>query len=201
MKRSRATALVEDLLGNLTSSEWPIPLVESVSVFGSYARGALEPADVDIAVDFHRDERWTRHFVHCMSYSKNPFTVFTRALRGNTRSVSIIFEPQNYPDIPMTLLWQKGEAVETALERLRAIPADPDAGRAPRDGMLPCFAGIDKWVPRPVREEIACLVEDGVITVEQLTLADNVVTDLSVKRIIDSLGSRRVRCAAPHWRQ
>ncbi|ROP48015.1 hypothetical protein EDD94_7746 [Streptomyces sp. PanSC9] len=36
---------------------WPLTLVDELYLFGSYARGALEPHDVDIAVDFHRDER------------------------------------------------------------------------------------------------------------------------------------------------
>lgn len=186
MKRRRATALLEDLLQKLVTDEWPVHLVDSVYVFGSYARGALDPADVDVAVDFRRDDRWTSHFVHCMSYGKNPYVVFTRALRGNTRSVSIIFEPQSYEDIPMTLLWQRGESIDTARERLHAISADPGAGRAPRHGMLPCFDGLDKWVPRPVREEIAGLVEEEVISVEQLTLEDGLVRDTSIGGIIDS---------------
>ncbi|WP_410589514.1 nucleotidyltransferase domain-containing protein [Amycolatopsis sp. lyj-23] len=163
-----------------------MPLVQSIYVFGSYARGALEPADVDIAVDFSRDRRWTSHFVHCMSYGKNPYVVFNKALRGNSRSVSIIFEPQSYEDIPMTLLWQRGESIDTALERLHAIPADPAAGRAPRHGMLPCFDGLDEWIPRPVREEVAGLVEDEVVTVEQLTLVDKAVVDPTISELIES---------------
>lgn len=187
MKRSRATALVEELLQNLTKDEWPVPLVNSVYVFGSYARGALEPADVDIAVDFRRDDRWTRHFVHCMSYSKNPYVVFNKALRGTARSVSIIFDPhQSYEGIPLNLLWQRGDHIDTALERLRAIPADPAAGRAPRHAMLPCFDGLDEWLPRPVREEIAGLIENDVVIVEQITLDDGVVTNPSISDLIDS---------------
>jgi hypothetical protein len=208
MKRSRATALLEELLRNLAKDEWPVPLVNSVYVFGSYARGALEPADVDVAVDFRRDERWTRHFVRCMSYSKNPYVVFNKALRGNARSVSIIFDPQrSYEDIPMTLLWQRGEPIDAALVRLRAISPDPTAGRAPRDAMLPCFDGLDSWVPRPVREEIAGLVEDEVVVVEQLTLDDGVVVDPEISHLIDSRWietsplRRAARAAVTHLEQ
>ncbi|MEU4351798.1 nucleotidyltransferase domain-containing protein [Streptomyces sp. NPDC023838] len=34
-----------------------------VYVFGSFARGALEPNDVDLAVDFSQDERMRQRFV------------------------------------------------------------------------------------------------------------------------------------------
>ncbi|MGW1364895.1 nucleotidyltransferase domain-containing protein [Streptomyces chartreusis] len=34
-----------------------LTLVDELCLFGSHARGALEPHDVDIAVDFHHDER------------------------------------------------------------------------------------------------------------------------------------------------
>jgi hypothetical protein len=208
MKRSRATALVEGLLQNLTKDEWPVPLVNTVYLFGSYARGALEPADVDVAVDFRRDDRWSRHFVRCMSYGKNPYVVFNKALRGNTRSVSIVFDPhQSYGDIPMTLLWQRGEPLDTALERLHAISADPDAGRAPRDAMLPCFEGLDEWVPRPLREELAVLVEDDVVAIEQVLLADGTVENQPISDLIDSRWTetsplrRAARAAVRHLEQ
>ncbi|WP_159043405.1 nucleotidyltransferase domain-containing protein [Streptomyces sp. NBRC 110028] len=48
MKRERATQLLTDMLGRLEASGWPLDLVDEVYVFGSYARGALEPADVDV---------------------------------------------------------------------------------------------------------------------------------------------------------
>ncbi|WP_254708112.1 nucleotidyltransferase domain-containing protein [Streptomyces lunaelactis] len=42
---------------------WPLELVDAVYVFGSYARGALEPGDVDVAVDFRQDERMKQRTV------------------------------------------------------------------------------------------------------------------------------------------
>lgn len=58
MKRAHATALLEELLHQAMATDWPASLVEQVHVFGSYARGAVEPRDLDVAVDFDRsDER------------------------------------------------------------------------------------------------------------------------------------------------
>jgi predicted nucleotidyltransferase len=60
MKRDRATELLEGLLRRVSKGAgWPLEVVESVRVFGSYARGALEPGDVDVAVDLNRQHtRW-----------------------------------------------------------------------------------------------------------------------------------------------
>jgi len=52
LKRDRATQLLEEILGHLvTGGEW-LDLVDDVYVFGSYARGAPEPGDIDIAVEY-----------------------------------------------------------------------------------------------------------------------------------------------------
>lgn len=183
MKREQATALVDELLRRAQGSEWPIELVRTVYVFGSYARGALEPGDVDIAVDIDRsNDRWRSHFIYSMSYGQDPYTALRVALRGRSRSVSILFDPHSgHDDVPMTVLWQRGESLDVALARLRAIPPDPTAGRAPRDAMLPCFDGLDKWLPRYLRQELEALIDNQVITVEQITLADAEPHDLSVR--------------------
>lgn len=182
MKRKQATALVDDLLRRAQGTEWPLELVRTVYVFGSYARGALEPGDVDIAVDIDRDnDRWRSHFIHSMSYGQDPYTALRVALRGRSRSVSILFEPHSgHDDVPMTMLWQRGESLDSALASLHAVQPDSTAGRAPRDAMLPCFDGLDKWIPRFLRQELEVLIEDQVITVEQITLADAEPHDLSI---------------------
>ncbi|GHC34100.1 MULTISPECIES: hypothetical protein [Streptomyces] len=43
MKRARATLLLNDMLDRLEEGKWPLDLVDEIPVFGSYARGALEP--------------------------------------------------------------------------------------------------------------------------------------------------------------
>lgn len=58
MKRERATRLLADMITRLEGGAWPLGLVEEVYVFGSYARGALEPNDVDVVIEHGTDERW-----------------------------------------------------------------------------------------------------------------------------------------------
>jgi hypothetical protein len=54
MRRQRAVALVEQFLRELDAAqdEWPVRVVTEVYVFGSFARGAIEPGDVDIDVEY-----------------------------------------------------------------------------------------------------------------------------------------------------
>jgi hypothetical protein len=198
LKRERATALLEKLLQHAVSDVWPASLVEAVYLFGSYARGAVEPGDLDIAVDLRRDERWTNHFIRSMDYGRDPYTVLRQALRGRSRGVSILFNRDGHDDVPMTLLWQRSEPLDLALERAGAIAVDPAAGRAPRDAMLPCFDALDHWIPRFVREEIKDLIDDHIISVEQITLVDADIADPWVRRIIQrrwSDGSPLLRAA------
>jgi hypothetical protein len=85
----------------------------------------------------------------------------------------------------MTLLWKRGEPLERALERVRGLPVEPTAGRAPRDAMLACFEGLDHWLPRMVREELKELIDDGIIVVEQVILDAVEVSDPWVRDVID----------------
>lgn len=59
MKRERALLLLENTLRALDEgqAEWPMSMVTELYVFGSFARGALEPHDVDIDVEFKPDWR------------------------------------------------------------------------------------------------------------------------------------------------
>lgn len=75
----------------------------------------------------------------------------------------------------MTLLWRKGDPLPAALERLHCIQPDPAAGRAPRDAILPQFEGLDQWIPRHIREALRTAVNDELITLERVILADGEV--------------------------
>lgn len=53
MKRSEATRRIDVLLSRVADGEGRyLPRVQEVRVFGSYAGGALEVGDVDVAVEF-----------------------------------------------------------------------------------------------------------------------------------------------------
>jgi hypothetical protein len=87
VERIKATTLVEDMLQRLEhADEWPLDIVREVHVFGSYARGAEQPGDVDLAVDLdHTDQRWGHHLIACLSSGRDPYTAIRMALVGRRR--------------------------------------------------------------------------------------------------------------------
>ena len=188
VNRQRATQLAEQLLRNLDThrQEWPVSIITAVYVFGSYARGATDPHDLDIDVEVHRqDEEFLSHFVTCLSSGRNPYSIIQRALVGASRGYEFMFEGHARADFPLTLLWQQGDSLDTALQRLHAIPVDDTEARAPRDAMLPQFDGLDRWIPRPRRERLAAAIAAGKITVQRLELPAAQATDPAAVEHID----------------
>ena len=86
MKRERATTLLNDMLNRLEEGGWPLDLVDEILVFGSYARGALNPSDVDLIVEHRRDDRLTSEFLHSLSYGGDPSASMKRALYSGPTS-------------------------------------------------------------------------------------------------------------------
>src|SRR5262249_54866573 len=156
VKRERVMILIEGALRALDQAqgEWPMSLIDELYVFGSFARGAMEPHDVDLDVEYHSDERWSRHIASCLPSGRNPHSPMKQALPSGRRGCQFQFRYKAEADCDMTLLWHAGDPLDTALDRLRAIPPDPTAGRAPRDAMLPQFEGLDQQIPRPYREAL-----------------------------------------------
>ncbi len=177
MNRERATGLAENLLQNLDAGwkDWPLSLISQVYVFGSYARGAQEPGDLDIDVELARDEKWDMHIVKSLPYGRDPYALLRKPLSAGRRGYQYTFDFLDRADFDMTLLWARGDTLGTALGRLRAIQPDPSAGRAPRDSMLPEFEGIEDWIPRPYRTALCAAVCDGALGIERLGLPDGVV--------------------------
>lgn len=177
MKRARATELVQQMLQRAVAGEWPANLVTEIRVFGSFMRGALEPADVDIAYKFNHagDERWDRHFQDTFFDGKDTMAAARKSLRGTSRGISLTLidgDEEGYEDIPMLVLWQRGESLEMALERLAAIEPDSEAGKAVRHHMTEAFEGLDKYLPRWVRGELKELEDAGLIAIRKVELAD-----------------------------
>jgi hypothetical protein len=185
MKRDRATQLIEDLLGRVVAGGWPLDLVTELRLFGSYARGALEPHDVDIDVEYIADERWKDETLPLLLYGRDPTAPLRHALVGRSRRVALTFDLGALAsDIDMLVLWRRGERLEQALDRLHAIAPDPTARRAERDSMMPAFEGLERWLARPVRELLVGLVEAGAITITQVELADGEVHDARAQTIL-----------------
>jgi hypothetical protein len=183
VKRERAVDLVEHVLRALDQgrAEWPLSLVTELYIFGSFARGAIEPHDVDIDVEFEIDRRWAEHFAGCLAYGRNPHSPMKRALTGGRRGCQLEFNFRDRADFQMTLLWRPDDTLSAALERLHLIRPDPAAGRAARNAMLPQFEGIDQAIPRPIREALSEAVSSGAIAIERRVLPDGSVTSLQAR--------------------
>ncbi|WP_410789622.1 hypothetical protein [Kribbella sp. C-35] len=178
MEREKAIGLVELVLDRLDEGKptWPLSLVREVAVFGSFARGALQPKDVDLLITRdHADDRWVSHFVTCLSYGRDPYSVFRQELVGRRRGCQLVFEYGDPEELRPIVLWRAGDSIEIARQRLRAIPIDPTAGRAPRHAMLPAFEGLDEWIPRSDREALGDALDKGAINLERLPLGEGPV--------------------------
>ncbi|MGW0549972.1 nucleotidyltransferase domain-containing protein [Streptomyces altiplanensis] len=91
MKRERATRLLADMITRLEDGAWPLGLVEEVYVFGSYARGALEPNDVDVVIEHGTDKRWLGELLDASINGRDAYVGMRQALRGRTRGISFQF--------------------------------------------------------------------------------------------------------------
>ena len=166
MKRSEATKRIGALVESLVGGEGQyVRRVREVWIFGSYARGALEVGDVDLAVEFDqtKDEagRW---FATLMAGGFDHLGALRRELRGNQRALEIHlnelddvrkegFEPH--------LLWGRGDSLEEARARLAALAPDPSARRAARDTVHPLLADVEKLIPRLARQEFSLFMWAG----------------------------------------
>ncbi|MFE7272420.1 nucleotidyltransferase domain-containing protein [Streptomyces sp. NPDC057623] len=172
MKRERATELLHEMLDRLEEGDRPLDLVDEVYVFGSYARGALEPGDLDVAVVHHTDTEFTEDVVGAIIYGRDPMAGMKRALKGNRRGFQFQFNQNDrLPEgSEPQLLWKRGDTRATAEERLQAMTADPEAGRASRDAIIEQFDGLDRWMPLPVRVRLVELRNAGAIEISRIQL-------------------------------
>ncbi|MFL9659695.1 nucleotidyltransferase domain-containing protein [Streptomyces sp. PB17] len=180
MKRERATWLLADMITRLEDSAWPLGLVDEVYVFGSYARGALEPNDVDVVIEHGTDKRWLGESLDASINGRDSYVGMRQALRGRSRGISFQFRGRSSlldEGFELFLLWRKGEPFSLARERLASLTADPEAGPAPRDHMLAEFEGLESLVPRPARIELFSRHVKGRISITPLRLVDGDLED------------------------
>ncbi|MDT0382425.1 nucleotidyltransferase domain-containing protein [Streptomyces sp. DSM 42041] len=163
------------MIDRLECGEWPVHLVEDVHLFGSYARGALSPGDVDVVVQHSTDRRWLDESLHAMINGRDSYTSLKQGLRGRARGMSLQFQERDSlrdEGFELMLLWRKGEPFDLARERLERLPVDPAAGSAPRDHMLPVFEAMAQIPPHPVRIQLWELHQAQRIHVARIDLAD-----------------------------
>jgi Nucleotidyltransferase domain len=166
VKRSEATKRIEGLLARVVSGEGSyLPRVREVWIFGSYARGALEVGDVDLAVELDqtKDEagRW---FATLMAGGFDHLGALRRELRGSQRTLEIHFnelDELRKGGFEPLLLWRRGDSLEEALARLAALAPDASAQRAARDTVHPLPADVETLIPRPARQEFSLFMWAG----------------------------------------
>lgn len=89
---------------------WPLSLVTEVYLFGSFARGALAPYDLDIDVEHENDDKWCSHFATSLAYGRDPNALMRQLLATGKRSCQFTFNFREQADFELTLLWRRGEA-------------------------------------------------------------------------------------------
>jgi hypothetical protein len=189
VRRERATTIIDDLLATICARKAGsvLDIVVGVDVFGSYARGAQDPGDVDLNIEFDHERMLGRFDAYEYIRGRHQ-TAIRKALVGGSRTVNLVFQARRFPDMyrfELTPLWHEGDDLATARARLQRIADDPTAGRASRDHMLPAFDGMERWLPIYLRERICRGVEIGAVTVEAVGIAERRITDFTIAATLD----------------
>jgi hypothetical protein len=189
----------------VAGGEW-LDLVDDVYVFGSYARGALEPGDVDVVVEYTQDEASSGHFVRALATGADWHAPFRQALRGRRRGLQFAFQQADRlarePGFELVQIYHRGDSLCDAVARLQAIAIDPTAGQSEREAMLPEFVGLDQQLILPMRKALVGLKERAAIQIERVEIPDREPVHPRVLRIADmrwrsqNSPARRAACAA-----
>ncbi len=204
MKRTEAAKRIDALLERIVRAHGRyLGRVREVWIFGSYARGAFEVGDVDLAVEFDqtKDEagRW---FATLLAGGFDHLGALRRELRGNQRALEIHFnelDDLRREDFEPQLLWRRGDSLDEARARLTGLAPDPSAQRAARDTVHPLLAGVEKLIPRPARQELSLFMWAGWLDTKLVELpperAANAVTR---SRFADQWAEANPRFRAAH---
>jgi Nucleotidyltransferase domain len=177
--------------------------VREVWIFGSYARGALEVGDVDLAVEFDqtKDEagRW---IATLMAGGFDHLGALRRELRGYQRALEIhcneLDDPRKEGFEPQ-LLWRRGGSLEGARARLAGLAPDAHAQRAARDTVHPLLADIEKLIPRPARQEFSLFMWAGWLDAKLVELPpEQAANAATCRRFVEHWSESNPRFRAAH---
>jgi hypothetical protein len=166
VKRAEAARRIDALLERVVRADGRyLARVREVWVFGSFARGALEVGDVDLAVEFDqtKDEagRW---FATLMAGGFDHLGALRRELRGSQRALEIHFnelDDLRKEGFEPRLLWRRGDSLDEARARPVAVAPNANAQRAARDTVHPLLGEVEKLIPRPARQEFSLFMWAG----------------------------------------
>lgn len=196
MDRASATAKLERMIGAIEAGATPAA-VQELYVFGSYARGAMAPNDLDIVVIHGQppkklmaelEKKWRAGQQWSMDLRRSPEQRFRalmrKALVTPGERVDLFAETSleritdRWRDIKveeLVLLWSTED--RRWREKLASIRPDRAAGTAPRNQFIsPKRAGCR---PEEV-EEVTATLDDGRLVLERVALA-NVEVQLNAR--------------------
>lgn len=171
MKREAAETRLREVLEKAHSG---FPLASSITeiwVFGSYAKGSLEPRDIDLEVIVERDDQYETQRLAALSNRevRSPQLEIWNALFGKRRCFHVhLDDGRLYEDLGHRLLYRRGDDLETSMERLNQIKADPSATRKERT--LPPLKALDGRVSAGELTEISALVDAKWVKAKAITV-------------------------------
>jgi hypothetical protein len=163
-----------------------------VYVFGSYARGALivDDVDTDIEYDARLDPSVEREMLDNLVAGRDWNTPFRKALKPS-RALQVMFSRREIVAEPV-LVYQRGDRLADARERVDAIAPDPAAGRAERDPVHPALEPVAEDLARRSPIMLSELIGAGLLQIELVDLPD-----AAEQEIADGAHCREVRM---RWR-
>jgi hypothetical protein len=171
--REKATAQLVALLERICSADGYVRCITEVRVFGSYARGALTVGDVDLNIEYDAkvDPDLDREMFDRLVSGRDWNTPLRQALKPG-RLLQVMYGRAELLDNSV-MLYRRGDTLDIALARVRAIEPDPDAGRADRDPVHPTLVRFVDDLARPSRILLTELARRDIITLTTVDLPDS----------------------------
>jgi predicted nucleotidyltransferase len=187
VKRTEAAKRIDALLERVVRAYGRyLGRVREVWIFGSYARGAREVGDVDLAVEFDQTKDEAGQWVATLlAGGFDHLGALRRELRRNERALEIHFnelDDLRKEGFEPQLLWRRGDSLEEAHARLAALAPDANARRAARDTVHPLLAEVEKLIPRPARQEFSLFMWAGWLDAKLVELPDEQAANFVTRR-------------------
>lgn len=209
VSRKVAASAVEELLRGVASQATRYArAVYRVSVFGSFARGALDVGDVDLLIEAALTDEiaplqraWDKESLECLLGGRQPPRRLDwrwHLAQGLSRRRVLQMHVNDLPSegvTPLIVVWERGMGAEQALGRVRAIRADPTAGRF-QEREVRGLEGVEPFYRRVAWDLLADLAAKDTIRVRRLELPRLIPCDQIRDRITRRLQSDTLRRAA-----
>lgn len=173
LTRDQATGELLALLERICTDDKYGSCVTKVSVFGSYARGALTVGDVDIDIEHQASlhPEVMREAVDSLTRGKDWLRPFRKAFGTNKPALQVLFGADEMLQAAITV-FERGDSYDTAAARVHAIASDAGAGRAERDAVHPVIEPLVDDLTRPSRIVLTEMASRGWVELAVIDLPD-----------------------------